>query len=157
MNKKLKIDSKILIFSEVLIYKYINSGKRVLGKLFREIYHDNLIIVFLTTNEQYFNSRLSVANLEYKTAFVVTYASKKEKLTATKLKRVLKIKKGAFTSATLVSNLESDALIAEKLGLPFVFIGESKNSYHGTVLKNLSLLPNILGLNTNKMEVKKNE
>lgn len=140
----------IVIFKEKTIYKYLGVSKKALAKVFKIFSEvDNLMIIIMVTKIQGFYSRMCTTNLEYKKMFLVT-CSKDDVVSVDDLKTAVEMFKGKGKQIKLVSDRESDWLAAEALNASFIFLGKkSKKSPITTTINNISLLPNILGINSN--------
>lgn len=140
----------IVIFKEKTIYKYLGVSRKALAqvfKIFSEV--DNLMVIIMVEKIQGFYSRMCTTNLEYKKMFLTTY-SQDDIVSIEDLQRAIKMFKGRGRQIKLVSDRESDLLAAEALNTSFIFLGKkSKKSPIITTIKDISLLPNILGINSN--------
>ena len=138
----------IVVFPEQVIYRYLRVGKRALAEVFRKFgQNDHLMIIIMVTKIQSFYSRMSSANLEYKRMFLAT-CSEEGSISTEDLRRAVQMVKGSGKQIKLVSDREIDFRAAEALGASFILLGnKSTTSQISTTVKDLTLLPNILGLN----------
>lgn len=144
---------KIIIFSERLVFKQLQVNKKNTMEMFRKFYLvDNLTIVFMVANIQGFCSQTFTAGLKFKKFLLVTSELEDKNLEAKDLKKALEMIRGDHSRVTLVSSNEGDAVAAKKLGFSFILVGNPKKRGNPKVvitetIKDLSLLPAVLGLN----------
>ncbi|MFA6995026.1 MAG: hypothetical protein WC249_01290 [Patescibacteria group bacterium] len=138
----------IVIFKEKSIYKYLRVSKKSLAKVFKIFSErDNLIIVIMVAKIQGFYSRMCTTNLDIKKMFLVTY-NENDVVSVNDLQTAVEMFKGKGKQIKLVSDRESDRLAAEALNVSYIFLGKKSKKNQITTIKDISLLPNILGINS---------
>ena len=143
---------KIIIFPEKLVFKHLRTSKKKTMEMFKEFYlAKNLTIIFMVENIQSFCSQTHVAGLKFQKFHLVTSELANKNLEVKDLKKAITMVGGDVSRVTLVSHNDEDALSAKKLGIAFVLVGVPKKRRDpkivtNEVIKDLSLLPQILGL-----------
>lgn len=143
---------RIVIFNEKTIFKYLEKNRKNTIEVFNGLRnYNNLFIVFMVSSVQNFYSRTYIAGLKFKSFHLQVSELAGKDLSARDLKEAITaVNHVKHSRVTLISHNHDDALVAKKLGINFILIGTPKKRSKiviNEVIKDFSLLPNILGLN----------
>lgn len=143
---------RIVIFNETTIFKHLEKNRKNTIEVFKNLHnYNNLFIVFMVKGIQNFYSRTYTAGLKFKSFHLQVSELAGNDLSVKDLKdAVMAVNHVTHSRVTLISHNHDDALVAKKLGINFILIGTPKKRSKiaiNEVIKDFSLLPNILGLN----------
>lgn len=142
---------RIVIFPEKTIFKYLEKNKKNTIEVFKGLHnYNNLFIVVMVKGIQNFYSRTYVAGLKFKSFHLQVSELAGKDLSVRDLKEaVMAVSNIKHSRVTLISHNHDDALVANKLDINFILLGTPKKRSKvviSDVIKDFSLLPNILGL-----------